>query len=92
MNIGQVRYNGHLQGVVQIRLQFRFIRKQIDGVLVTQNCSVPQDEDDQDVLALSKVQEGSHVLDHGSSTVGSGDVTIAVVSRSIIALNVQPYT
>ena len=82
----------NLESVFNVTLHFSVVVEQVDDPGVLHFGSVPQDEDDQKVLFLRKVQEGSHVVDQCSATVRSADESISVEFRRILTFHVHPNT
>ena len=80
----------YFESVINVALQFGLVPHEVDGVLVPQIGSVPQSENDENIFALGKVQEGLHVADHRARSVRPSYVTVSVVLGRVVALNVEP--
>ena len=71
-------------------MELRIVPHQVEEVLVFDVCAVPKSENDENVFTLSKVQERSHVINHGASIVEAGNVTAAVELGRVLALDMEP--
>ena len=82
----------HLKSLIDVCLKFGLVPHEVDCVLVVEIRTVPQGEDDDDILGLSVVEEGLHVVDHRTRTIRTRDESVTVVCRCVVTLDMQPDT
>jgi len=76
--------------IVDVRLQFRVVPKQVEQIVRQSGGTVPQNDDDEDVVLTSHVEELGQVVDHRGGRVRAENETVVVELRSRSSVGVHP--